>query len=126
METNFRPRKEETMKKYFVHTLAAFIILLGTVSLAQGIDPTEAEELRILKQDYRAFLTTQRHPLTEVEEMKLVKQDYLAFLMGQRQAANIVPTEAEEMKLIKQEYRAFLLEQRKNATLLATEQEKQD
>jgi DNA-binding CsgD family transcriptional regulator len=121
METNFRPRKEETMKKYFVHTLAAFIILLGTVSLAQGIDPTEAEELRILKQDYRAFLIAQRHPPTEVEEMKLVKQDYLAFLMGQRQTANLAPTEAEEMRLIKQEYRAFLLEQRQNQQLARNE-----
>jgi hypothetical protein len=116
METNFRPRKEETMKKYFVHTLAAFIILLGMVSLAQGIDSTEAEELRTLKQDYRAFLIAQRHPPTEVEEMKLVKQEYRQFLIAQRRAADKPPTEAEEMRLVKQAYRQFLIEQRRTST----------
>jgi hypothetical protein len=112
------------MKNFFAHPLAALVILLSTVSLAQSINPSEAEELRSLKQNYRTFLIAQRQvanpTLTEAEEMRLIKQDYQTFLLEQHRT-NHVQTEAEEMRLIKQDYQRFALEQRRNSTLLVSE-----
>ena len=100
---------------------ALTLTLMSTWAVAErpaeprGSTLTEQQEIRLVKQDYRAFRLVQyqdtRVTLSEAEEMRQVKADYRNFLLAKRQAPVIQLTEQQEMRWTKADHRQFRVAQ---------------